>query len=334
MRPLAEALGAEVVLYNDGWQRWGQRRSWRLGMWMRQLSRWWYGSQWMYLLPIHDEWRLRKAMPRACDIAHFLFGEFAAPRYDRPFRDRAKAVVGTFHASARRLPVVLKAYRCFGSFDAITLMSESQRPFFLEQGISPEALRVILHGVDSHYFVPPIAREPRSSALRGLLVGSTERDHAMMNKILRALPKGVLDLTILTAGEQRSYYYGNDVPHARFPQHLNDADLLQAYQQADVLVMPMLDCTANNAVLESMACGTPVMVNRVGGIPEYVDPRCNVVIEEHTVDAWVDRLLYWREHRDELEAMRDQVRNWAEPFDWGCVAPKYVDLYNELLGYA
>jgi len=92
----------------------------------------------------------------------------------------------------------------------------------------------------------------------------------------------------------------------------------------------MLDCTANNAVLEAMACGTPVMVNRIGGIPEYVDPGCNVVMPDKDPDAWIARVRGLAADRDSLGRMRPAVRVWAERFDWPRMAEPYRRLFDRL----
>ena len=43
-----------------------------------------------------------------------------------------------------------------------------------------------------------------------------------------------------------------------------------------------------NVILEAMACGTPIIASRVGGIPEMLDNgSCGVLIEPRSVDAIV-----------------------------------------------
>jgi len=109
--------------------------------------------------------------------------------------------------------------------------------------------------------------------------------------------------------------------------------MLAEYQQADLLAMPMLDSAANNVLLESMACGTPVMVNRVGGVPEYVSPECNFVMSnDRNVDEWVEKLLWLEQNRDVVERMRPATRTWAEKFDWKLIAEDYRAMYREVMG--
>ena len=328
--PLVEAIHATPVFYKESWRDL-QKRSWTAGQWLRKVGNWYYGSEWNSLIPLVDENKLSRALPARVDVAHFLWGEFGSPVHPRWFRRRANAIVGTFHASAQRLPRVLRGYRGLPSFDHITLMSKSQMPFFIDQGFPEERMHVFLHGVDTSYFCPaPVTKETGSGPLRGLLVGSTERDHAFMADVLRKLPAGVIDMTILTAYDQRILNYEN-VPHARFPKHLSDTELLDAYRQADLLVMPMIDCTANNGILESMACGTPVLTNRIGGIPEYVTGESNYLMDRKNVDEWVDLLKHLAANRDELTVRRPNVRAWAERYDWSIKAADYISLYRQCL---
>lgn len=329
MYPLVEALGAVPVKYERPY-RMLMARSWTLGHALQRFGNWYYGSEWNGLCPVVDDWRLYRRCPRNADVAHFLWGEFAGPMWPGLIRKRARHLVGTFHATVRSLPNVLGRSRTVHAYDAITLMSETQRPFFEQQGIPVENIRVILHGVDTEYYSPLRERETTGddAPIQGLLVGYTERDHEFMASVLKTMPPNVLDMTLLVPETYRSHY--RDCPYAMFPGHLDDASFLRTYQSADLLIMPMLDCTANNVVLEAMACGTPVMINRVGGVPEYVDANSNWVLPDKNVEAWVAMLVEISRRRQLLRDRRPLVRAWAERFDWRTVAAQYHALYREL----
>lgn len=328
MYPLLEAVGAEPLVYPITWETL-QERSWTLGHALRRLGNAYYGSTWNALVPLRDELRLARAS-RALEpaVVHFLWGEFASPRHPRLFRRGGAKLVGTFHCSARRQPSVLGRYRCMGAFDGITAMSRTQVPFLVEKGAPVDRTRVILHGVNETFFCPSEQTAGRDGRLRVLLVGYTERDHEFAADVFRR-GRGVLDAEVFTAADYRGFYRGMD--HVRLREWRTDEELRQAYREADVLVMPMLDCTANNAILEAMACGTPVMANRVGGIPEYVDPSCNFVMDGKKADEWVSLLTDLARNPAALAARRAAVRAWAERFSWSRIAPQYMDFYRQVM---
>jgi glycosyltransferase involved in cell wall biosynthesis len=59
----------------------------------------------------------------------------------------------------------------------------------------------------------------------------------------------------------------------------SDPKLLDLQQQADIFCLPSYGDAAPWAVLEAMACGTPVLSTRVGGIPDMLDGgRAGVLI--------------------------------------------------------
>lgn len=331
MTPLIDALGADAVYFEPSWDHL-LARSWSVGTWIRNASGQYYGSTWNSLLPWIDEWRLSRRVARHARIVHFVWGEFCSPVNNGWFRRRGRRLVGTFHASAGKLPVVLKGSRAVNAYDHVVLMSETQRPFFRSVGYRDDQISVLLHGVDTGFFTPQAAPSEIGAGrpLRGLLVGKTERDHVFMRRLIEALPPDVLEMTVLTSREQASRNY-QGMPHLRLPGHLDDEGLLAEYRRADLLIMPMNDCTANNAVLEAMSCGTPVLTNRVGGIPEYVSAADNFVQEGKDVEAWAGLIRALHQDPSPLLSRRAAVRAWAERFDWRIVAGQYVDLYRALL---
>jgi glycosyltransferase involved in cell wall biosynthesis len=327
--PLIDAVGAEPLLYEPVWERL-QKKSWTLGHAFRRFGQWYFGSEWNGLVPVCDEIRFASRVPGpGPSIFHCIFAEFSAPRMTWLYRRKGARLVCTYHASVRKLPTVLGRVKSFSNYDHVVVVSATQLPFFAERGVAADRLSVIPLGVDTGFFRPPTQRMPRSGPLRALLVGYTERDHAFAAEVMKSLPPGQVRLRVRTSTEQAVHYQG--VPGVELLPWMSDQELVRAYQEADVLLMPMIDCTANDAVLEAMACGTPVMVNRVGGIPEYVSSDSSFVLDGKDVGVWRDLLMKLAGDPGVLESRRAAVRAWAEQFDWRIVGARYVALYNSIL---
>ena len=330
MRPLAEAVGARMHFYSPFWEGL-QNRSWTAGHCMRRFGEWYAGSSWNAIAPaIGEKCFLKSLGEPGKKIAHFLWSEFASPRHAASFRSRQAVTIGTYHASARKLGSVVRRKRHPLVFDWVTLMSETQKEFFLDAGVPEDRLRVILHGVDTTYFCPDEKLPPlEDGPIKGLIVGYTERDHSFLAGLMRKIPPGVLHLKIAGSQEQLAVYEG--CPCVEVLSRLTDEDLRNVYRSSDLLVMPMLDCTANNAVLEAMACGTPVITNRVGGIPEYVSESSSYIMDGKKEDEWIDCLKEISRNKSELRVKRVPVRKWVETFDWHEVATLYLGLYKEAM---
>ncbi len=133
----------------------------------------------------------------------------------------------------------------------------------------------ICPGVDTGRF-RPAARAPRERP-RVLFVGgrfAEKGGHDLLAALDEELGRTVdLDVVSADAVPER--------PGLRMHRlNREDPRLLELHQQADVLCLPTLGDSLGWALLEAMACGTPVVSTEVGAIPELLDHgRRGVLVE-------------------------------------------------------
>jgi D-inositol-3-phosphate glycosyltransferase len=110
------------------------------------------------------------------------------------------------------------------------------------------------------------------------------------------------------------------------------AEMALVYSAADVTVIPSYHETFGLAAAESLACGTPVVATRAGGLQTIVRhgetgflvPRCAGFFAER-----LDALLQDDQMR---EAMQAASRASIEQFSWEQVATAMLGLYEDVLG--
>ncbi len=103
------------------------------------------------------------------------------------------------------------------------------------------------------------------------------------------------------------------------------------YSAADVTVMPSYNESFGLAAAESLACGTPVVATRVGGLTSivrhgetgYLVPRCPNFFAER-----LDTLL---RRPDLLDCMRQAARPSVLGFSWKNVASQVYTVYHDLI---
>src|SRR5262249_58554088 len=84
---------------------------------------------------------------------------------------------------------------------------------------------------------------------------------------------------------------------------------------------PSLAATANNAILESMACGVPLVVTDVGGVRDYVGADAAALVRRGDARHMVETALALLGDNCERKRMADLARARALQFAWTAVVP-------------
>jgi glycosyltransferase involved in cell wall biosynthesis len=287
------------------------------------VSDWYYQTSWAA-----ESAGRSLARARHFRLVHYLWGErdLGFPQ----FWPRTMQRVATFHLPPRLLSSVIHRPVALHQLDAVVLMCNTQLDFFLERGLPASKLHVILHGVDCNYFRPLNGSINSSKAFEVLSVGNYLRDFGLLEQVCRACAKDTdMVFRIVADAIYRDRFMS--LPNVRFESRLTDAGLLDAYHHADCFLMLVEDSTANNAVLEAMACGLPVVTQAKSGLPDYVSEGEGCLLRGDSVDEVVAALHQLRNDDAGRRSKAESARRRAEALSWDRAAIATEKLYSTLL---
>lgn len=234
-------------------------------------------------------------------------------------------LIGTFHQCAEDLRKVIRRPSALRRFAALILMSESQRGYFLEQGVREDRLHVVLHGVDVEHFQPAGLEAPEKFSV--LSVGGTRRDFNQMRRVMEGCSEDRgMRFVVVGPADKAHHFYG--LENVSYKVRVSDAELLDLYRSCAACLHLPENATANNVMLEALACGAPVISQRVGGVPEYVNADCALLAAPGDEAATVQHLRLLASSRERQAEMRRAARVHALTRDWRIVAEATREVYR------
>jgi glycosyltransferase involved in cell wall biosynthesis len=139
------------------------------------------------------------------------------------------------------------------------------------------------------------------------------------------------DIQLLTVGSGECIA-PTDFYHCHIGQVNSDRILSTIYSAADVFVIPSRQEGFGQTALEALACGTPVVAFRVGGIPDMVRPGLTGLLAEpenvRELRDCIAKLLADPSLRTEMAANCRSVAK--EEYSLELQARRYRDLYKSL----
>lgn len=221
--------------------------------------------------------------------------------------------------------------------DGLITVCSALKDVLVEFGLPDEKVRVLRNGVDLELF-RPLQREALRAELSikgpalasvGHLIGRKGHDIAI--EALVELPQ--FELLIVGEGPKREqleklaakFEVGRRV---RFMGNIPQFELPKIYNAVDALVLASSREGWANVLLESLACGTPVIASNIWGTPEVVaSPEAGILVPQRSATAFAKATK-------ELMAnprRRDKTRKYAENFSWFETTMGQLEFFSKIL---
>jgi L-malate glycosyltransferase len=204
-------------------------------------------------------------------------------------------------------------------------------------------IKVIPFGVDINKFMPlEDIKEKRSNLTIGI-VKSLEDNYGISDLInafskIRLMHKDI-NLLIVGDGPKRNEYellvsekglnelvtFTGKIPNYDVPKYIN---------AMDIFVVPSREIESFGvAAVEAMACGVPVIVTDIGGLPEVVkDGKTGIVVPKRNEEMLIEKINFLIENKETRDKYGiNGVKHVKRHYNWEDNADEMVKFYTEFL---
>ena len=97
------------------------------------------------------------------------------------------------------------------------------------------------------------------------------------------------------------------------------------------MFLPLIDATANNAVLEAMGCGLPVISTAISGVQEAVGETAALLLPVGDAEGLAGAVRDLAADPARRARMSRAGRRQAEALDWAHIGRLHDAMYNEVV---
>lgn len=264
------------------------------------------------------------------DIFHFLLGDNHFDFLSQYKRRKNQKLIFTVHQPYRIWKE--EHIELLNVLDGLITMCEPDATQFASRlpGVRVEAIE---HGVDVDYWKErPM---PTAAKKRVGYCGRHLRNADMFMRVARRAMAQRDDVEfhcLITQGGMTPEWeaFGRE-PNVRILGGLSQDQVLAFYQGLYLLMLPLNDTTANNAVVEALSCGVPVLTTRVGGIASYGGGEVYPAVENDDDDALYAHLCRLLDDPGQCEQLGAACRRYVEShLSWPLIVSRHLDFYERI----
>ncbi|PEB80941.1 glycosyltransferase family 4 protein [Bacillus nitratireducens] len=162
-----------------------------------------------------------------------------------------------------------------------------------------------------------------------------EKDIDTLQTLIQTTNKERDDIHWLIAGDgplAKGLHENVSKTNITFTGYLQGANLAEAYASSDLMVFPSATETFGNVVLESLACGTPVIGANSGGVKNIIiDEKNGFLCEPKNEDSFLSSIYSLLNNEEKLKQMGVAASSYAKSQSWDEIFHSLFNQYEEVL---
>lgn len=160
--------------------------------------------------------------------------------------------------------------------------------------------------------------------------GDPRKGYQQLADALRYIQTGDIELAIFGASRPEQVEEFNFPVNYLGSMH-DELSLSMIYNAADVLIVPSLQENLSNVIMESMACGTPVVAFNIGGNPDLIDHRENGYLAVPYDPVDLSRGIDWVLNQPDPQLLSGNARQKVmNCFEMTGVSRQYLEMYESI----
>lgn len=214
-------------------------------------------------------------------------------------------------------------------------------------GVPAERITLVAPGTDLAVFHPPRGEDPRLEPLQNrplrLTFAGRLQPHkgpqvavAAVGWLRQVVPEITAQLTV--AGRQ-SGADEVDIVHLAQQSEISDVvvltepvphpELAELFRTSDAVLVPSYSESFGLVALEAMACGTPVLAHRVGGLAELVQHKeTGALIDSLDPQQWAEHIAGLATDRNHWRRCSEGAAALAQQYSWESTAQQSLTAYR------